>query len=205
MANPTRAELIRIFRRLSGEHFQHVPSPTDLNDHIQAGLEAFNEIVGYYVTDDATTTLVAGTQEYDLPADNVEVIYARWNGRFLDPTDQDQLRRDSVDWISADRGDPSQFYLHGRKIGLVPTPSDATVAASAVLTIRQVSTPAGFGANPTVQQLASMHRRIPVYFAVAEWFAGQGGNGEKAATFMKLFTTRAAEAAKAYAVRKQKK
>jgi hypothetical protein len=50
-----------------------------------------------------------------------------------------------------------------------------------------------------------MHRRIPVYFAVAEWFAGQGGNSEKAATFMKLFTTRATEAAKAYAIRKQQR
>lgn len=203
MANPTRAELRNIWRKLTGEHFQHVPPESVVDFHLQAGLEAFNEIVGYYVNDDATTTLVAATQEYDLPADNIETIYVRWNGRFLDPTDQETLRRNSKDWISADTGDPEQFYLHGRKIGLVPAPSAATVDTSAVLTIRQVATPAPFGSNPSVQQLASMHRRIPVYFAVAEWFAGQGGNGEKAGTFMKLFTTRAAEAAKSYADRKQ--
>ncbi len=205
MANPTRQEMRKLWRDATGEFDSNVPEDPEVDDLIQSGLERFNDLTDYHVSDDSTSvTFVDGTQEYTLPTDCLKLKWVKWNGRFLLPTDQEQLRNNQAGWNTR-TGTPTHYYLNARSIGFFPIPDAATVNAAANPVLRYVSTPAEFGATAAVALIATQHRRIPIYWGAAEWFAGRGGNPAKHETFLKLFGAAAPPAAKVYEERDQRR
>lgn len=203
MANPTRQELRKLWRDATGEFDPNIPPDPEVDDLLQAGLERFNDVTEYHVTDDTTSvTFVDGTQEYTLPTDCLKLLWVKWNGKFLLPTDQETLRNTQTGWNTR-TGQPTHYYFNARSLGLFPTPDAGTVAAAASPVLRYVSTPAEVGATSAVALLATQHRRIPVYWAAAEWYAGRGGNPVKSEGFRKLFVEAAGPAKAVYEARNQ--
>ncbi len=160
-----------LWRLLTGE-FSSVIDQEDVVDvFIQLGLEALNAVAHYHYTTSTTdVVLVAGTQEYDLPADVIEVSWLRHNGVEVEKGDWSQWLREGDSWASEPAGSPRYWAQYGSKLIIRPAPSAAAVAAAASPVFRYVSKPANFTVNGPVQ-LPSNSYRVAVYEAVRIWTA----------------------------------
>ena len=196
-----------LFRRLAQEQ-NPVVVPDDMVDqYLDAGLEATNDVLGYHVTDGSGSTgvtLAADTQDYILPTACLRLLWVEWNGVLLAETDQDELRKRNINWRQAAAGFPAHYLLFGRKISFYPKPDALAVAASSTPILRYVSTPASYTLSGFAQ-LATAHHRIPVLWAVAEWQGMVNKDERASAAAMTLWKQRVEAAADAYADRMQQK
>jgi hypothetical protein len=167
----TSAAMRTFWRTLVNEFDTVVVSDTLIDTYIQRALEALNRRVQYHVSDN-TVTIVAGTQEYALPSDVVKVLWAEWNGTFLNESDQDQWRSVGVSWRSAAAANPTDFTIYARKIVFYPKPSSAAVITSPTVNIRYVSAPGDFTANGP-EQLSDQDHALVVEYAAMLWSAAR--------------------------------
>lgn len=73
-----------------------------------------------------TTTTVAGTQEYSLPARYIDIVRVTYNGTKLQPIDMRSY--DELTWpntSTSSNGTPSYYYYFSETIGLYPIPDGA--------------------------------------------------------------------------------
>jgi len=163
------ATLRSLWRELTNEFSTTVIPDSVVDLYLNGGLQALNRRVHYHLTDTTSAvTLVAGTQEYDLPTDTVMVAWVQWNGREIPKSDTDEWRRRDVDWRNAKAGAPQEWAHYRNRIIFYPSPDANAVATAATPLIRYVSTPPDF-ATSGAEQLALQDRRIIVYWGVAEW------------------------------------
>lgn len=159
-----------LWRELTGEFDQDVVQDATVDAYLQRGLEELNRLVRYHYDDDATSiTLVAGTQDYALPAACNELVFVFWRGQPLLKSDVEEWRRQGVPWRQQS-GEPSEWAFYGDKLVLYPIPTGEAVAADPNPVLRYGSNPPDIGtAGP--EQLRSQDYPIPVYHAVALWSA----------------------------------
>lgn len=159
-----------LFRLWTNELDSSVLSDANIDLLIQSGQESLCDLVGYHFTDDSTNVvLVDGTQEYALPAAALEVLWVEWNGFQLRKTDTEQLQGDDTNWRAYRASHPESYYTYGRQIGFFPKPNADAVAKAASPVIRYISVPTEFSST-AFNQLASQHHRLPIMYAVGEWF-----------------------------------
>lgn len=72
--------------------------------------------------EDATTTTVAGQQEYWIPTDYIAVNLVRYNNQYLTKTDRITLKMENQNSPMVS-GTPYQYYLYWWNIGLYPIPN----------------------------------------------------------------------------------
>lgn len=167
----TQAEARTLWRELTNETDTTAVPNGSVDLYLQAGQEALN-LECHYFRKETTSgiTLVAGTQEYDLPADCLEVRQVRHGERILKRIGLEELRQRSQDPARIPSGHPEEYYRYGAKIGFVPVPDGAAVAADGTPDVRYVANPTEFSTTAFDQLPAPFHRAV-VYYACAEWFA----------------------------------
>jgi hypothetical protein len=169
----TQAEMLSLVRLLA-----HEPSPNAFSDDdwlllILGGLETLALALRYLTkTDDATVELVAGTPDYKLPADLIEIIYVTHNGVSLEKTSFDEQHAAEIDWKNADPANPlERWFRQGDELWLVPAPSAAAVTAAASPVIRYIATPTEVPEDGP-ESLPAIDHRLACYWAVMEQTAG---------------------------------
>jgi len=168
-ATPALTGMRSLWREYTNERNTTVVPDLTVDIYLQSGLEALNRRVRYHWADSLTDiTLVAGTQEYTVPTDCVEIVWLEWNGNEVAKTSMDQLRSRLINWRGQKAGPPQEWAFYRNKLILIPTPDAATVATASHPIFRYVSTPPSItSAGP--EQLNSQDYRIPVFYGVAEW------------------------------------
>lgn len=163
------AEMRSLWRLLTNELDTDVVPNTEVDIWIHQGLQALNEATSYYVLTSASlVTLVAETQEYTLDSTVLNVEFVEWNGKEIPKTSVDKVRAKERDWRNQASGFPEQYAHEADKLILIPKPSAAAVAASALPTIRYVARPP----SPTTDGFPQLNRqaqRISVYLAASLW------------------------------------
>lgn len=113
-----------------------------------------------------TTTTVAGTQDYDYPANTISIKRVTYNGAKLQPID---MRDDDVMSLSnsADttQGTPQFYYIWNNTISLRPIPDDALT-----LKIYSYDMPQAVTASSTLEIPVIFHMAI-VDFVLAQMYA----------------------------------
>lgn len=171
--------------------------------YLGGGMEALNDRARFSWTD-TTISLVAGTQEYDMPSDCLYIEWMEHNSIELVKADIDELRRRSKDWRDAPAGTPQKWAFYGSKVVMLPTPDAQAVAAAGTITVRYVRTPRDFTTYGP-EQLATRDYRTVVYWGVAEWSIAHPDNAiaaGRATGFRQMFDEAAAMAAERYKERK---
>lgn len=194
----TSAEQRTLFRELVNETDTTALSDDRIDYYLKAGARALNDLIAYYVVDDTSTmTIAAGTQEYALPADLIEVLWVEMQSAMLTLTDEQKLLDEKQFWRTAPANIPKQYYLTGhRKMGFFPKPAGAY---SYVL--RYVGTP-----TDAITNLATQHRDIPVFWAAGLWLTSANGVAvAQAKNFFDLAMARAKAAEAYYAAMKPKR
>lgn len=135
--------------------------------YLQSGLEEFNNVTGYNYAD-TDTTLVASTQEYDIPEDALEIAWVEHNGKRLEKGDVEQWESQGKDWRNEIATTPKYWAIYGNKLVLRPKPDAAAVAADSTLTIRYIRSPRDIAVYGP-EQLAPAHYRAVVRHAVYEY------------------------------------
>lgn len=159
-----------LWRELTGEKYTDVVPDSVVDRYINRGLEEYSRVTGYHYTDDETSiTLVAGTQEYELPVGCNELTLVYWNGQPLAKSDVEQWQRQYVAWRQ-ETGAPREWAMYGGKLVFYPIPDAATVAAEPNPFIRFLSAPREIGTYGP-EQLRSQDYAVVVYHAVALWSA----------------------------------
>lgn len=162
----TIAEARTQFRELTNERDTTVLADSVVDGYIQQGLEALNRRIRYhYTTTTNSITLVAGTQEYDLPSELVELKWVEWNGSDILKSSIEEWRRKSIKWRQEEKGVLEEWSQYANKIVFRPTPTAAVVSAASGVTLRFVSRPAGFTASG-MAQLNYQEWDLPIYRAV---------------------------------------
>jgi hypothetical protein len=195
-----------LFRRMVKEtNLVVVPDPlVDL--FLTGGLEKTNDLLKYHKTHDVTgVTLVAGQQDYTLPAACVQLLRVEWNGKPLDETDEDELRNNNELWRQIPAGHPERYFLFaGRTITFIPTPNANAVVVAPNPALDYISAPADFTLNGFAQ-LAAMHHRIPILAACIDWHVAVNEDLAAAKGFMEVFDRRVAAAVEVYTQRMLRK
>ncbi len=156
-------------RELLTEKNTTVVSNTILDLFIDSGLHATNRRLAYHHTDDATTiTLVAGTQEYSLPTDFIDMVWVEWNATKLKKSSVKEWETNAVDWRNTTAAPPTEWAVYGNKLIFYPKPSAGAVASDSTPTFRYVST-ATMDASAGPLQLATQDHRLPLYYAACEF------------------------------------
>jgi hypothetical protein len=207
-APSTLAGLISLWREFTGEHDTAVPDDTVVALWIDRGLEALNRRLRYHWTTDSTSVvLVAGTQEYSLPSDLVELRWLQWNGRELAKGDIQEWRRNYDEWRNETAGEPTQFAQYGDKVLFRPTPSAEAVALAASPVFRYCSKPPAVAVSGP-EQLNSQNWPVAVAYGAAAYCGSYPDSAAFAArrdSLMKLFEDEVQTIALDYADRALKK
>ena len=171
--------------------------------YLQEGVEALCRRIRYHYKDSTSdVTIVAGTQEYSLPTDLMEIKFVTWNGQDLIKSSIEEFRRKGIKWQQEPQGFPEEWAHYANKIIFRPIPSAAAVAAAANPTIRYVSRPAAVSGG--FAQLDLNDWSIPVWWAVAEWSIAHPDSAvaqQRAANFRKMFDDEAELLAAFYGLR----
>ncbi len=165
-----------LWYELVGEKDTSVVPFTVCDMYLQRGLEELNRLTRYHYTDDATSiTLVAGTQEYALPAACNQLIFVTWRGQELKKSSVDQWRSQGEPW-QQQTGEPREWAMYGEKLVIFPTPTTEAVAADPNPVLRYGSNPPDIGTSGP-EQLRAQDYPIPVYHGVALWSASYPDSG----------------------------
>jgi hypothetical protein len=202
------ATMVALWREFTGEHDTTVPDDTVVALWIDRGLEALNRRLRYHWTTDSTSVvLVAGTQEYSLPADLIELRWVQWNGRELAKGDIQEWRRNYDEWRNETAGEPTQYAIYGDKLVIRPIPSAEAVAAAPSPVFRYCSKPPAV-ATSGAEQLNSQNWPIAVAYGAAAYAGSYPDSAAFAArrdSLMKLFEDEVQTIALDYADRALKK
>lgn len=164
----TIVEARSLFRELTNERSTTVVSDATVDIYLQEGVEALCRRIRYfYVTDSSSVTLVAGTQEYSLPTDLLELKFLEWNGQELIKSSVEEYRRKGIKWRQEPTGFPEEWYIYANKVGFRPIPNAATVAAAANPVFRYIGRPSAVSGG--FSQLDINDWSVPVYKAIALW------------------------------------
>lgn len=200
--------MLTMWREMTGEHDAATIDDTIPAFWIDAGLEALNRRIRYHWTTDSTSiVLVAGTQEYSLPADLVELRWVEWNGRELKKGDPEEWRRRLDEWRSEPAGEPLQWAIYANKLIIRPTPSAEAVAAAASPVFRYCSKPPAVSTGGA-DLLNSQDYRVPVLYGAAAYCQSYPDSAvaqQRAAALMKAFDDEATVIAQDYGDRLLKK
>jgi hypothetical protein len=200
----TTSEARTLFRELTNERSTTVLPDATLDEYIQGGLEALNRRIRYHYTDSSSAiTFVAGTQEYSLPTDLIELKIVEWNSVELVKSSVEEWRRKGIRWRQEAASFPEEWAIYRDKLIVRPTPSAAAVAAASQPFIRYVSRPAAFTANG-MAQLTINDWRVPVYWAVVEWSIAHPDSAvavQRATSFAELFDKEATQIGQFYQLR----
>lgn len=163
----TATTLMRsLWREMVNERDETVIPDSVVDIWLDFGLQALNQRLGYHRTTSTTdVTLVAGTQEYDLPDDTLEIEWLQHNGQEIEKGDIDQWRRQGNDWRGEASGFPRFWAHYANKLVVRPTPSSAAVAAASHPVFRYVSTPASISDSGPDQLPSDGYRPAVVYGA----------------------------------------
>ena len=157
-----------LWREYTGELSTEI-SDTVVDIYLQAGLEALNRRVHYhYTTDESAVTLVAGTQEYTLPSDCIEVLWVYLNGSKLQKRDVEDWDKREEQWREEAAGTPTEYAHEGNRIIFRPKPNALAVAADSTPSIRYISTPPSITTSGP-EQLSSEDYRTCVLYGAAQW------------------------------------
>lgn len=163
------ASLISLWRELACEPSAIVPDSVPIL-YIDSGMEALNRRIRFHWTTDSTSiALVAGTDEYAMPVDTIEIRWVQWNGKELPKGSIDEWRARGDDWRNEDPGLPREWAFYGNKVVVRPRPTAEAVAIGNP-TLRYCSKPPSI-AIAGADQLATQDQRVPVYWGVAEYSA----------------------------------
>jgi hypothetical protein len=169
-ASPGLGTMRSLWRELTGEKDTTVVPNAVVDIYLQRGLEELNRLVRYHFTDDdSNVTLVAGTQEYSLPAACNQVVFVTWRGQELKKSSVDEWRSKGVAW-QQQSGEPREWAMYGDKLVFFPTPNAEAVAADPNPVVRYVSNPSDIGTSGP-EQLRSGDYALPVYHGVVLWSA----------------------------------
>lgn len=157
-----------LWRELTNERDEEVAPDAVVDLYLQRGAEGLNDLIRYHQTTEAAFTLVAGTQEYDLPAAFIEAEWVSWNNKDLEKGDIERWRQRLDEWRVEPQGPPQFWAIDGNKLVVRPTPNASAVATASTLTMRYVSTPADVSTSGFAQ-LPSHYHRLIVYYAAALW------------------------------------
>ena len=153
---------------MTNERSTTVVADATVDIYLQESVETLNRRIRYHYTDSSVSiTLVAGTQEYAVPTDLMELKFLEWNGQELIKSSVEEFRRKGIKWRQESQGLPEEWYIYANKVGFRPNPSAAAVAISATPTIRYISRPAAVSGG--FAQLDINDWGIIVYRAVALW------------------------------------
>jgi hypothetical protein len=143
--------------------------------------------------DNSVITLVAGTQEYDIPTDAMDIVRVLFNGVPLNRKSKFELSylSGSSRW-DQDSGTPSDYYVdldpNNKKIGLRPIP-----VSSGDLPVEYVKIPPALSSGSSVP-LDGHTLLVPYHNALAYWSAKElllirpsSDNIAKAATYNKEY------------------
>jgi hypothetical protein len=168
-ASTNLSTLRTLWRELTGEQDTTEVPNTTVDIYLMSGLEALNRRVGYHLTTaPSAVTLVDGTEEYDIPTDCVEVVFVEHNGQPLEKSSIEEWRKEGINWRYGKKGKPAEWAMYGNKLVVYPRPDAQTVAESANLALRYISTPPSITTSGP-EQLSTQDWRVVVYFGVAEW------------------------------------
>lgn len=149
-------------------------SASKKQDKIQEGQERF-VLDTRALTDNTTTTVVDGTQEYSLPSDVLDIKRMAHRGlliRRIEKFDLDILR--SSDRWDDDTGTPKYYYVdldpNNKKFGLFPIPKSEDAGAN--LTVEYIKIPPTLSADADVP-LDSHTLLTPYHMAIAYWAAAE--------------------------------
>jgi parallel beta-helix repeat protein len=154
-------------RFTAGDAASAVPDAT-VDIYLDYGLQALNREAHYHISD-GTIALIAGQQEYALPADFVLANWLQYGGyRKLERSDVERWMSRGEDWRNDPAGEPKAWALYSNKLIIRPAPSGEAVAAAANLTLRYVSTPPSITTNGP-EQLGSQEYRLVVMYGALLW------------------------------------
>jgi hypothetical protein len=157
-----------LWRLLTGEIFATVTDAI-VDTFIDLGMCELNRRL-HFNTSQTTLALTAGTQEYSLPTDFVDVLHVRHGSqRPMQKGSTDQWEMDNADWQN-ETGEPLHWALYANKLVLRPTPTAAAVALAASVTLRYVAMPPTVTTNGFLQ-LAQQDQRLAVYWGAYIWSA----------------------------------
>lgn len=160
------AEARTQFRELTNERDSDVIGDSVIDGYIQQGLEALNRRVRYhYTTTTNSITLVAGTQEYDLPSELVELKWVEWDGVELTKSSVEEWRRKNRKWRQLESGALDEWAIYANKLVFSPAPNAAVVTEASGVTLRFVSRPGAFG-SAGMGQLNYQDWDLPIYYAI---------------------------------------
>lgn len=158
-----------LWREWTNEEDDDVVPDTVVDKYLYSGMQALNEIVGFSYTDDTTSvTLVAGTQEYDVPTDVAEIVWVEHNGIELEKADIERERQKGRQWRTEPDGTPRQWAFYGNKLVFLPAPDAQAVSADSTPTFRYIRTPRDFSTYGPEQLAVADHRTV-VRWGVYEW------------------------------------
>lgn len=144
-----------------------------LHDFLTRGLEWLAVELRYSVTSTSSAlTLVAGTQEYTLPADLMMLLFVEHNGKSLTPRTVMEWEREGTDWRNADAGTPREYAVLGRSIIFYPKPDATAVSDDSSPLIRYYAASPGLDADSATTgtpSLGDADQMLAVYHAAFEW------------------------------------
>lgn len=136
-----------------------------LDEFLYRGLEWLAGEFGFSITTSTTgITLVAGTQEYTLPADCAEIIWVEHNTKRLTPKSTFQWDREGNDWRDVTDGTPTEFAVEGRKIIFSPAPDATAVSDDSTPDFRYFATAPALSSSG-IDRLGDQEHILAVYWA----------------------------------------
>ena len=109
----------------------------------------------------ATSNIVAGTDQYNLPTDVLTLRSVRYNGRRLALMTADEAANYVNQDTAKSSGEPTAYSLWGLKIDLYPTPAAALVGGLSVAYTKIPTQVTALGDTPELPQ--QYHGRIVEY------------------------------------------
>jgi hypothetical protein len=136
--------------------------------HLRNGFEELADLL-QYPKDTRAYDLEPGVREYDLDADLVEIVFAMWNGIYLEPSSVFAWQRDGTDWFGAAAAPTlSEYSWEKRTLLLYPPPNAAAIATAGQMTIRAMTNAPAVDAEGA-PQLQDADVRLGLMIAAEEW------------------------------------
>lgn len=184
-------------RRYLGQQGTTYVTATVLDGAINASCERVNADTGFNRID-GTIGLSTGTKEYTLPTAALDVFRVRLGSTYtpLTWTSKSILDDKESGWESATAGTPSQYYVHGNKLGVHCKPHGT--AAGTVLHVEYLRNPTALSAATNTPSWCPIvgHRTI-VKGAVVDIEGGFNATGDGSGTrIAKLYQEYVSEVAR---------
>lgn len=164
-------QTVSMVRRMIGQPTVRDVDNKVLWDHITDAQLDLSAILEYQITTfDQGIRLVAGQQEYGLPAEVLYLLWAEWNDGRLTPNDPATWDNQGNDWRQATASIPNEYAVERRRLILNPPPSSGAITTDPYLVLRAITSIPGL-ADIGITDMPDVDIRLACAMGAIAWLA----------------------------------